>query len=195
MKRNIPNINKPEHFDKVFSDKGFKINYRTKSRFEKLLSRYNGGKILNAACGLSPLNEMVSESSEIYAMDCSPKLIENLKEKYPQVNYAVEDIYKMTYPDNEFDYIIAGEVLEHLEEPEKAIKELARVLKPGGTLAVSVPSPRRAVTSAKTEHLWIFQIEDIDNLIKPYGETLTEMFIEDGGRDYIVSFLTKSNGK
>ncbi|MGH9119945.1 MAG: class I SAM-dependent methyltransferase [Acidimicrobiales bacterium] len=50
------------------------------------------------------------------------------------------DARRLPFPDGSFDRIIAAEVLEHIVEDESAIVELARVLKPGGTLAVTVPA-------------------------------------------------------
>ena len=47
--------------------------------------------------------------------------------KYPEI-----DMQNISYPDNTFDYIISDQVLEHLEDPVKAIKESHRVLRKGG---------------------------------------------------------------
>jgi SAM-dependent methyltransferase len=49
------------------------------------------------------------------------------------------DALDLPYPDEEFDRVVAAEVLEHLPDDDTAIAELARVLRPGGTLAVTVP--------------------------------------------------------
>jgi SAM-dependent methyltransferase len=45
----------------------------------------------------------------------------------------------LPFGDDQFDHAIAAEVLEHIPDDERAIAEMARVLKPGGTAAVSVP--------------------------------------------------------
>jgi SAM-dependent methyltransferase len=50
------------------------------------------------------------------------------------------DATALPFPDGTFDRIIAAEVLEHIVEDEAAIAELARVLRPGGTMAVTVPA-------------------------------------------------------
>jgi SAM-dependent methyltransferase len=50
------------------------------------------------------------------------------------------DGYKLPFRDNSFDCIIASEILEHLHEDDVALGEIARVLKPGGQLAISVPT-------------------------------------------------------
>jgi SAM-dependent methyltransferase len=50
------------------------------------------------------------------------------------------DARRLPFPDGRFDRIIAAEVLEHIEDDGIAIGELARVLRPGGTMAVTVPA-------------------------------------------------------
>lgn len=49
------------------------------------------------------------------------------------------DALELPFADGEFDRIVAAEVLEHIHDDVTAIKELVRVLRPGGTLAISVP--------------------------------------------------------
>jgi ubiquinone/menaquinone biosynthesis C-methylase UbiE len=48
-------------------------------------------------------------------------------------------VYELPFKDQAFDCVIISEVLEHLGEDERALKEISRVLKPGGVLAASVP--------------------------------------------------------
>ncbi|MEY2421332.1 MAG: hypothetical protein QOI95_1399 [Acidimicrobiaceae bacterium] len=50
------------------------------------------------------------------------------------------DATRLPFPDNSFDHVIAAEVLEHIPADKAAMAELARVLKPGGTIAVTVPA-------------------------------------------------------
>jgi len=52
---------------------------------------------------------------------------------------SAADITTLPFADQVFDQVICAEVLEHIPDDRLAAKELARVLKPGGTLAVSVP--------------------------------------------------------
>ena len=53
---------------------------------------------------------------------------------------TVADGQLLPFPDDTFDRIIAAEVMEHIPDDEVAATELARVLKPGGTVAITVPS-------------------------------------------------------
>jgi SAM-dependent methyltransferase len=50
------------------------------------------------------------------------------------------DATRLPYPDGSFDRVIAAEVLEHIPDDTAAIAELSRVLRPGGTIAVTVPA-------------------------------------------------------
>lgn len=54
-----------------------------------------------------------------------------------RINLQREDILSFTFEDERFDYILCWGVLMHIHEIEKAITELARILKPGGTLVIS----------------------------------------------------------
>ena len=49
------------------------------------------------------------------------------------------DALRLPFPDDTFDRIIASEVLEHVSDDQVALDEILRVLKPGGTLAATVP--------------------------------------------------------
>jgi SAM-dependent methyltransferase len=52
---------------------------------------------------------------------------------------ARADALALPFPDGSFDHVIAAEVLEHIPDDERAMREIARVLRPGGSAAVSVP--------------------------------------------------------
>lgn len=58
---------------------------------------------------------------------------------------AVADALRLPFADSSFDRVVASEVLEHISADERAMAEIVRVCKPGGTIAVSVP---RAVPEA-----------------------------------------------
>jgi ubiquinone/menaquinone biosynthesis C-methylase UbiE len=57
-----------------------------------------------------------------------------------KITFEKGDICNLRFADNTFDKIVCTEVLEHIVDHEKATSELYRVLKPGGTLAVTVPN-------------------------------------------------------
>lgn len=64
------------------------------------------------------------------------------------VHFMSGDIFKLPFADNSVDIIISSEVVEHLPDPMPAIREIARVLKPGGYAMVTTPNPANFPESA-----------------------------------------------
>jgi SAM-dependent methyltransferase len=64
------------------------------------------------------------------------------------------DATNLPFPDDSFDKIIAAEILEHVPHDQNAIREIARVLRPGGVAAVTVPAwlPERICWALSTEY-------------------------------------------
>lgn len=57
-----------------------------------------------------------------------------------EITWKVCDIQNITYPDASFDTVISCETIEHVPDPQRALRELARVLKPGGRLFLTTPN-------------------------------------------------------
>jgi SAM-dependent methyltransferase len=92
------------------------------------------------------------------------------------------DALKLPYADETFDCVIASEILEHIPHDDAAIAELIRVLKVGGTLAVSVPRwlPERVCWLLSDEyhsneggHVRIYRASDLRAKISGGGMRLT----------------------
>ncbi len=93
---------------------------------------------------------------------------------------ARSDATRLPFPDATFDRIIASEVLEHIPADGDAFAELARVLKPGGMLAVTVPSflPERLcwalsddyhAPAAEGGHVRIYTVAEIRSRLAAAG--------------------------
>jgi SAM-dependent methyltransferase len=67
----------------------------------------------------------------------------------PQSGYRCEDLEKLTFPDNSFDLFITQDVMEHIFDPERAFKEIARVLRPGGAHISTIPLVNKHKKSEK----------------------------------------------
>ena len=82
-------------------------------------------------------------------------------------------------PSNRFDLVICTEVLEHTSNPFKAVDELYRIIKPGGTLAVSTPFNFRI--HGPLPDNWRFTIHGLAELFKQFKNVeITEL--EDSNR-------------
>lgn len=58
----------------------------------------------------------------------------------PDITLTQGNIYALPFPDNYFDGVILSEILEHIEDDVRGLKEVWRVLKPGGVVAITVPN-------------------------------------------------------
>jgi ubiquinone/menaquinone biosynthesis C-methylase UbiE len=103
-----------------------------------------GSKVLEAGCGVGAQTVILAKNSpgsRITSVDLSPESLEQAREllrkcRVQNVECRMGDIYDLPFHDNTFDHIFVCFVLEHLKEPVKALKNLKKVLKHGGTITV-----------------------------------------------------------
>ena len=102
------------------------------------------GKILDAGFGNGSLSIRASNNNlNITGIDLSEKFVEYVSEKikdFPNINIKQGDITDLPFDDNSFEGAFCGEILEHIEDDSRAIKELNRVLKKDGIVILSVPA-------------------------------------------------------
>lgn len=125
---------------------------------------FSSPHILEAGCGegyvTAFLNYKFGSTSSIEAFDISEKVIEEAKKQNNHITFWVGDIYQISpASQNKYDLLVCSEVLEHLEEPERALKELLRVCK--GYLILSVPR----------EPIWRFLNMLRGKYIRDFGNT------------------------
>ncbi len=76
--------------------------------------------------------------SECVGIDIYEDAIHYGKKKYNNLKLSRGDIHKIPFKVNTFDVVICCEVLEHVKDPKKALKEIKRVLKPGGIAVIEI---------------------------------------------------------
>ena len=79
---------------------------------------------------------------EVTSMDVSSTAVEILRKRLSGT-VTEASVTDLPFGDGSFDGAVLGEVLEHVEDDRGALAELARVLRPGGVLALSVPANPR----------------------------------------------------
>ena len=116
------------------------------------LGLHPGDRVLDMGCGAGRhAFEMFRRGGDVIAFDQNADELAGVLEIFGAMREAGEvpagadadikqgDALAMPFADEEFDRIVASEVLEHIPDDETAIAELVRVLRPGGTIAVTVP--------------------------------------------------------
>lgn len=104
-----------------------------------LVRRYGAGQpILDAGCGTG-LN-LASLPPGSTGLDLNPRNLELIRQRLPQYSAVEGDLENMPFADESFATVLCTEVLEHVPYPEQALREIRRVLRPGGVLIGSVPA-------------------------------------------------------
>jgi len=100
----------------------------------KKLGHHITGKTLDVGCGIKPY-ENLFQSSEYIGLDID-------QEGHDHSNSKIDVFYDgktMPFKDGEFDNIVTFQVFEHVFNPNEFLKEINRVIKPGGKLLLAVP--------------------------------------------------------
>lgn len=105
-----------------------------------------GESILDIGCGNArDILPMLECGASIVGVDLSEGMLQQARRDlaaagYHDVRLELGDATQLTFPDGTFDKVVCSETIEHIPEAEKAIGEMYRVLKPGGSLVISTPN-------------------------------------------------------
>ncbi len=102
----------------------------------------NEGLILDVGCGKAWVAGLFCPKGfEVISMDISLRNTSKALTIYPFKNHhaVVADVFSLPFTHNTFDYIIASEIIEHVQDPKTFIEKLFYTLNPGGKLIVTTP--------------------------------------------------------
>lgn len=136
-------------YDRFASEFDRKMNmYDTEKRvrvvFGTLLKKdeVKGRKLLDAGCGTGWFSRRAVElGASVTSLDVGENLLNEVRKKC-ETTRVVGDVTALEFKDETFDVIVSSDVIEHTPDPAKAVREMARVLKKGGVLALTVPNRR-----------------------------------------------------
>lgn len=123
---------------------GLSCLYKPREVFwKKELDRLNlseGEKVLDVGCGQGLLLSRLSKTYKIkgVGIDVSEKSIQSAKKNFggKNLSFKVAEAARIPFPNSSFDAVVSFDALEHIRAQEKAVAEMVRVLKPGGSLLV-----------------------------------------------------------
>lgn len=109
--------------------------------FVKCLKQIKGGsKILDIGCNDGTLAEEYKKFGRVYGVDINPVAVKSALEKGIDTKCANVFELRDVYPDNHFDVVIAGDIIEHVLDTDLFLEIIYQVLKPGGLLLLSTPN-------------------------------------------------------
>ncbi len=103
-----------------------------------------GGAVLDIGCGPGiTVNHLIEQGCRFYGVDLSEEMINECQRRFGHLSstqFSVGRIERIEFPDGFFDAVVCMGVVEYLDDDLPAVREMARVLKLGGTLIVTLPN-------------------------------------------------------
>ncbi len=148
--------------------------YWWSNRFYAILARRYGTlgtRLLEIGCGLGHLSGQLKDTFETYAVDINPWALQQAPQAAPYTRFSLASAEELPFASNSFHVVIIKHVVEHLPRPEQAIRELGRILAPGGTLILSAPNLASLLKPLKGDR-WIGYQDPTHISLKPPDEWL-----------------------
>lgn len=112
--------------------------------------------------------ERLQAASRLVVTDSSIGMVREATARLPGVRTAVVDAHAVPFRDGHFDRVVANHVLYHLADPDSAVRELARVLRPDGTM-IAATIGRRHLTELAAIRQEAFGGRSVDRTTAVFG--------------------------
>lgn len=177
----LPGISEAQDYEAYYTAANLTLPEFIDRRLDEIvatLERYReNNRVLDVGCGSGSFLAAVARNNwEAFGVEISQTASAHVRGRGLEVFCG--ELAEANYPDGHFDVVIASELLEHVADPGAMLKEIARVLRPGGLLWATTPHGRgisaRALGLEWTavcppEHLQLFSLVGIKGLLSGAG--------------------------
>lgn len=95
-------------------------------------------RLLDIGCGPGPVTTAaLARGAQVTSVDADLDMAEVVARRHPEAHVRLAVLPELPFPDGEFDAVVGNFVINHTGDPGAAVAELHRVLRPGGTIALS----------------------------------------------------------
>jgi ubiquinone/menaquinone biosynthesis C-methylase UbiE len=118
--------------------------YALRIRRRKVMDLFDqpASRVLDVGCGPGVMaEEILNRGCGFWGVDPSAKMIEIARSRFPEgdrVHFTLGDALRLDQPSGFFDAVLCMGVIDSLKDPRRGIREMLRVLRPGGTLILTV---------------------------------------------------------
>lgn len=176
-------LNTPEYYEQIWAVENnlrpFYDTVRQKALAEKIKKN---DYVIDVGCGVFGTCQFVAEHAgeypsglRLFCVDHSEKAKQIVTGKHPEIIFTKMDCKKLDgLKTGQYDVVISGEVIEHMEDTSMFASELCRICKPGGWIVISTVDtncPDAIAHGDYPEHLWEFTPDDLIGMFSGFGET------------------------
>jgi len=165
-------------WERYFNPKHPKHKYQV-ARHNWFMKKVHGERLLDVGCSGGLALYLAAKQNvnikELVGVDICLDTVKLARERLSsfvdrKITIHLSEADKIPEPNNNFDCVICGETLEHVQDDWKVMQEICRVLKPSGTLLVSVPKDGHL----SREHIRLYSEKSIAELITYAGFDIKE---------------------
>jgi SAM-dependent methyltransferase len=177
------------------------IKQATAKGYLSEIARYRGsapGQVLEVGCGDGDFLELAETAGwDVTGIEYSPAASERARRRLKKGQVHCGELAQASLPADQFDLCVVSDVLEHVRSPLGFLRELHRVMKPGGTLFVathsvdswSAPSIREGGTKFKAAYLTYFDHQTLQTAL--FKSDFREIIVEPGN----MAFARKTEAR
>ncbi len=134
-----------------------------------------GERVLDIAAGTGASSAAFAKTgAEVVAVDFSKGMIAEGRKRHPDLTFVEADAQELPFPTDSFDVVTISFGLRNVNDPQKALKEMKRVLRPGGRLVVCEFShPERALVSGSYTGYLKYVMPAVARLTSSHAEAYT----------------------
>ncbi len=162
-------------------------------------------EVLECACGTGAISIYIAQKcKKLIATDFAPGMLRQAAKKcrkYSNVVFKKADITNIKCKDERFDKVVAGNVIHLLPEPEKALRELERVVKPGGKIIIPTyinmskgtgKAAVKMITFLGADFKRQFDLDSYKKFFEDKGYAGAEYYVVDGRMPCAIAVITKA---
>jgi len=153
------------------------IQRPTKFRIVHEFLNGNLGVVADIGCGPGVFTRyLCAHADQVWAADIDRQSLERVRSRHRDernLSFLVTEAGRLPFGDSRLDAVLYLEILEHIKDDAGAVREVWRVLRPGGRLVLSVPVPPGEIDDERTSP-WGhkregYQLADIRTLLESHG--------------------------
>jgi len=115
------------------------------------IKKGRGKKLLEFGCATGAAANLLADYGfHVQSTDISRYAVTLAKKHYQDIQFSVHDMQKLFSKDRHFDVVVAFDVIEHLQNPQQAIKNSYEILKKGGVMILTTPNDYEHISNDPT---------------------------------------------
>ena len=132
------------------------------------IQKGRGKSLLEFGCATGAAANLIADYGfRVHSTDVSKYAVTASRKNYPDIEFSVHDMQK-EFREHDFDVAVAFDVIEHLENPETAIKNTYKILKKGGTIIFTTPNDYKHMSNDPT-HINVKRPDEWRKIVKKAG--------------------------